>query len=117
MNEYSEGGRDKNRSAAMLVYILMLFVPLFYISAVIGVIIAYVYRDDAPEWLQSHFQLQVRTFWLGLLFFSISLITMVLLIGKLLILIAFIWYMVRIIKGIKYLNHHRPYPNPTSWGF
>jgi uncharacterized membrane protein len=24
---------------------------------------------------------------------------------------------VRIIKGIKALNHNRPYPNPTDWGF
>ena len=83
----------------------------------IAVIIAYVYRDDSPAWLQGHFQLQIRTFWIGLLFFSLSFITMVILVGQLLLLITFIWYMVRIIKGIKTLNHRQPYANPTSWGF
>ncbi len=118
MSEFGDGDNDKSRNAAMLVYILMLLAPLFGgITVLIGVIVAYVYRDDCPEWLQSHFQLQIRTFWIGLLFFFLSLITMVVLIGKLLILISFIWYMVRIIKGIKTLNHQRPYPNPTSWGF
>ncbi len=118
MTEFADGDNDKSRSAAMLVYILMLIAPLLGgITVLIGVIIAYVYRDDCPQWLQSHFQHQIRTFWIGFLYFSLSLITMVILIGKLLILISIIWYLVRIIKGIKTLNHQRPYPTPTSWGF
>lgn len=116
MAEFGENENDKSRSAAMLVYILMLVAPLFLVTSLVGVIIAYVYRDDCPDWLQGHFQHQVRTFWIGFLFFFLSLITMVILVGKLLLLLAFIWYMVRIIKGIRALNHQRPYPNPTSWG-
>ncbi len=118
MSEYSDNDRDKSQSAAMLAYILMLAGPLFGgATALIAVIIAYVYRDDCSEWLQSHFQLQIRTFWIGLLYFLLSAITLVIMVGQLLLLIAFIWYMVRIIKGIKALNHRQPYANPTSWGF
>jgi uncharacterized membrane protein len=118
MAEYGTDEQDKNRSAAMLAYILLLAGPLFGgITALIGVVIAYVYRDDCPEWLQSHFQLQIRTFWIGLLFFIIATVTMLIIIGNLLLLIAIIWYLVRIIKGIRALNNQRPYPNPTSWGF
>jgi len=117
MAEYGNEEQDRSRSAAMLVYILMLLAPLFGgVTAVIGVILAYVYRDDCPEWLAGHFLLQIRTFWIGFLYFGISVITMIILIGKLLILLAFIWYMVRIIRGIRALNHQRPYPNPSSWG-
>lgn len=118
MAEYGNDDRDKSRSAAMLVYILMLIAPILGgVTALIGVILAYVYRDDCPEWLAGHFQLQIRTFWIGLLYFSIATITLWILIGQLLLIIAFIWYLVRLIRGIKSLNHNRPYPNPSSWGF
>ena len=117
MVDYGDIDQDKSQSAAMLVYILMLAAPLFLVTALIGVIIAYVYRDDAPEWLQSHFQLQIRTFWIAFLFFFTGFILLLILIGKLILLITLIWYLVRIIKGIKTLNRKQPYPNPTNWGF
>ncbi|MEN8171237.1 MAG: DUF4870 domain-containing protein [Pseudomonadota bacterium] len=117
MTEYSDTVEEKSANIAMLVYILLLAAPLLLVSSLIGVIIAYIYRDDAPEWLKSHFQLQIRTFWIAFLFFFIGLVLMLILIGKLVLLITFIWYLVRLIKGIKYLNRKQPYPNPTNWGF
>lgn len=117
MVDYSDTDEEKSSNVAMLVYILMLAAPLLLVSSLIGIIFAYVYRDDAPEWLKSHYQLQIRTFWIAFLFFFISLMLMIILIGKLLMLITFIWYLVRMIKGIRYLNRRAPYPNPTSWGF
>lgn len=117
MAEYDDTEQEKLENIAMLVYILMLVAPIMvYTTALIGVIIAYVYRDDTPEWLSSHFQLQIRTFWIGFLFLVISLVLMVILIGKLVLLLAFIWYLVRLIKGIRYLHNKKAYPNPTTWG-
>ena len=41
--------------------------------------LAYLARDDAPNWLASHFRFQIRTFWLLVLFSIIgALLTMVL---------------------------------------
>ncbi len=117
MTDYSDTDDEKSRNVAMLVYILMLATPLLLVSPLIGIIFAYVYRDDAPEWLTSHYQLQIRTFWIACLFFFFSLILMIVLIGKLLLLLTLIWFLVRMIKGIRYLNRRAPYPNPTSWGF
>lgn len=117
MAEYDNTEQEKLENMAMLVYILMLAAPLIPFTALIGVIIAYVYRDDTPEWLNSHFQLQIRSFWIGFLFFFIGLMLLVILVGKLVLLLAFIWYLVRLIKGIRFLNRKEPYPNPTSWGF
>ncbi len=117
MTEYSEADQQKTENVAMLSYLLLLAAPLLLVSSLIGVIIAYVYRDDAPEWLQSHFQLQIRTFWIAFLLFFTGFILLLVQIGKLILLITLIWYLVRLIKGIKYLNRKQPYPNPTSWRF
>lgn len=117
MAEYSDTDEEKSTSATQLAYVLLLAAPLFLVTALIGVIIAYVYRDDAPAWLQSHLQLQIRTFWLGFLFTFISMLLLIFFIGQLLLLITLIWYLVRLIKGLKYLNRRQPYPTPTSWGF
>ncbi len=117
MADYSDTTEEKSTNVAMLVYILMLAAPLLLVTSLIGVIFAYVYRDDAPEWLKSHYQHQIRTFWIAFLFFFLSLMLMIILIGKLLLLITFIWYLILMIKGIKYLNRRAPYPTPTSWGF
>jgi uncharacterized membrane protein len=117
MADYGDPNQEKIENMAMLVYILLLATPLLWLTGLVGVIIAYVYRDDAPEWLQSHFQLQIRTFWISFLYFFIGAMLLFVLIGKLLLLIALIWYLVRLIKGIKYLNNKQAYPNPTSWGF
>lgn len=117
MADYGDIESTKNENMAMLVYVLLLVATFLLFTSLIGVIIAYVYRDDAPEWLQSHYQNQIRTFWFAFLYFFISLVLMVVLIGKLLFLIALIWYLVRVIKGIKYLHGKQPYPNPQSWGF
>jgi len=117
MAEYGDTQPEKTANIALLAYVLLLAAPVLLVSALIGVIIAYVYRDDAPAWLQSHFQLQIRTFWLAFLFFFIGLMLLWVLIGKLMLLATLIWYLVRIIKGLKYLNRRAPYPNPASWGF
>lgn len=117
MADYGDTHPEKTANIAMLGYLLLLAAPLLLVSALIGVIIAYVYRDDAPQWLQSHFQLQIRTFWIGMLLFFSGLLLLWVLIGKLILLLTLIWYLVRIIKGMKYLNRRAPYPHPASWGF
>ena len=117
MADYSDTVEEKSTNAAMLVYVMLLAATLLLVTSLIGVIVAYVYRDDAPAWLQSHYQHQIRTFWITFLFFFIALMTLVVYIGKLIFIILLIWYLVRMIKGIKYLSRRQPYPTPTSWGF
>ncbi|MXZ09042.1 MAG: hypothetical protein F4Y79_06295, partial [Gemmatimonadetes bacterium] len=48
---------------AKIVYILYLAELVVGITGLIGVIMAYVNRSDAPEWLASHYRFQIRTFW------------------------------------------------------
>ena len=41
-------------STAKIVYILYLVGILFGITGLVGVVMAYINKSDAPEWLQSH---------------------------------------------------------------
>jgi len=106
----------QGKGAAMLVYVLLLLSTVIPFTGLIGVVVAYVYRDEAAEWLQSHFQHQIRTFWISLLAVVLSMLLMLIKIGVLLLLAWLVWFLVRCIKGMRLLNLNRPYPTPQSWG-
>jgi uncharacterized membrane protein len=98
----------------LIIYILYLihFVP---VTPIIGVVLAYVERPSAPEWLQSHYVYQIRTFWIGLLYFVVSLVLCVILIGIPLLLATWIWFIVRCALGLSRLLRREAYPTPESW--
>ena len=98
-----------------MVYILYLVSLLIGLTAIIGVIIAYVNRGDAPAWLESHYRYQIRTFWIGLLYGLISAVLMVVYVGFILALAAVIWWIARCAVGLKYASRGEPLPNPASW--
>lgn len=84
-------------------------------TCVIGVILAYVSRKDAPEWLASHYEFQIRTFWLALLFAVVSGLLTVVGIGVVLLVAVGLWVIVRGIFGLSSLFKNQPYPTPKSW--
>lgn len=112
-----EGPESSERSLVNIVYILYLVGLIFGVTALIGVIIAYVNRDDGPEWLRSHYDFQIRTFWIGLLYLATGSLLTLIVIGWLLILLWCIWLIVRCARGMKHLARAEPYPNPESWLF
>ena len=102
---------------AKIIYILYLVGILFGITSIIGVIMAYINKTDAPDWLQSHYQFQIRTFWIGALYLILGVILTMVVIGSLVIIFWVIWMIVRCAKGIKYLDKKQAYPTPTGWLF
>jgi uncharacterized membrane protein len=101
---------------AKIIYVLYLVgwvIPV--IPPIIGLIMAYINRDDAPVWVQSHYQLQIRTFWIGVVYFIISLLTTMILIGWFVLFLMVIWWIIRCVKGLKALFDGVPYPNATTW--
>ena len=78
---------------------------------------AYVNRADAPEWLQTHYRFQIRTFWIGLLYLSIGIPLCLVLIGIPIMVWWFVWSMIRIVKGMLLVTEHKPIANPGSWLF
>jgi uncharacterized membrane protein len=85
----------------------------------IGVIIAHIRFPDATLLLRSHYQFQIRTFWIGLLYVVVGavLFTFVPVIGVAILIWWLIWSLVRNVKGLLALNDHKPIRDPASWMF
>jgi uncharacterized membrane protein len=103
------------RQMAMIIYIAYLAAFAFPPLSIAGVVLAYVNRDTAPDWLRSHYSFQIYTFWLGLLYWVVSIALCVVLIGIPLLVATMAWYIVRCAMGLSRLMRHEAYPNPQSW--
>jgi uncharacterized membrane protein len=104
-------------SLAIGVYVLYLLGYFTGISALIGVILAHIKVDDRDPVLRSHYQFQIRTFWIGLLYLTIGTLLCVVLVGFLILAWWFLWSLIRIIKGMVMINEGQPIANPESWLF
>ncbi|HEY2177913.1 MAG TPA: DUF4870 domain-containing protein [Caulobacteraceae bacterium] len=106
------------RQMAFVVYILYLahFVPVIgWVATIVGLVLAYVERQTAADWLKSHYTFQIRTFWIGLLFTCVSCFLILILIGIPLLLATWIWFIVRCAVGLSRLLRREAYPTPESW--
>jgi uncharacterized membrane protein len=96
-----------NYGLVLTVYILYLVGFLTGITVLVGLIIAYLQRHKTDRVSQSHFQFQITTFWIGLLYFFVGLLTLHIGIGALILLWYVIWTVVRCVKGTPRLEHGR----------
>jgi uncharacterized membrane protein len=64
--------------------------------------------ETKGTWLESHFRWQIRTFWWGLLWAAIGVITFVIVVGWLILAADAIWIIYRIVKGWLALNDAKP---------
>jgi len=102
---------------ALIVYILYFASYFTGLTGLIGVIIAHVQVGTADEMLRTHYQFQIRTFWIGVLYLAIGIILTFVVVGILVLLWWFIWSLVRNVKGVLALNENKPIANPASWMF
>jgi len=99
---------DSNKTLTTVIYALHAGSFFFGITAIAAVIMNYVKRSDvAGSWLASHFRWQIRTFWWGLLWSIIGLVTTPIIVGFPILLITAIWYLYRVIKGWLRLNDNK----------
>ena len=88
------------RKYTFLIYILQALYFVALITPVIGVIINYVKEEDVRgSWLESHFRWQKTTFWYGLLWTVLGILTVPLLIGYLVLAVVTVWLIYRIARG------------------
>jgi uncharacterized membrane protein len=106
-----------NYGLALVVYILYLVGFLTGVTALVGVIIAYLERAKTDQISRSHFQFQITTFWIGLLYLVVGAITTHFAVGALILIWWFVWTTIRCVKGLLILNDGRPIPQPNSWWF
>jgi uncharacterized membrane protein len=117
MNDVTDNEKPASTAIAKMIYILYLVSIIIGITAIVGLIMAYVNKDDAPDWLKSHYQFQIRTFWIGALYLFIGVLLSQFIIGLFIILFWLLWLIVRCAKGMKYLDRAEAYPDPTGWLF
>jgi uncharacterized membrane protein len=106
-----------DNTLAVAVYVLYALGYFTVITALIGVVIAYMKVDDADPVTQSHFRFQIRTFWIGLLYNVIGIPLCLVLIGFPILVWWFIWSLIRIVKGGLLVAENKPIENPKSWLF
>lgn len=106
-------------------YALLFFMVMTYgLTGVIVLMVGTFLIDKAPEWVKSHYQFQIRTFWICivpvLLFSFLGLFlarsgtaspTLLFIVA----LIPLIWIGSRASIGFNHLFHRRAHPNPKSW--
>jgi uncharacterized membrane protein len=118
-------GADKNRenhmaeesNQAKIIYVLYLAGFVLGITPLIGLVMAYMGRGSAPEWLATHYRYQIRTFWIGFLYSCVSAVLTVVLIGFVGLLATAVWMIVRCIKGFQSADKGEPIENVESWLF
>ncbi|MGI2110719.1 DUF4870 family protein [Shewanella frigidimarina] len=105
------------KDQAKIVYLLYMVGLLFGITGIIGVVMAYINKGDASEWLKTHYQFQIRTFWIGAIYIFLGSILSLVIIGWFVLLFWAVWLIIRSLKGMKALELEKPIENPTGWLF
>ncbi len=109
---------NKTIENVRLIYILYLVGLVFGITAIVGVVIAYTNKDDEmPDWLKSHYQYLISTFWKGLIMIVVGVVLSMIIIGIFILIFWTIWLIIRCVKGMKYLDTKQVVPNPDGWLF
>ena len=93
---------------AYVTYALGLFI---WFAPVVGVILAYVKRDEAQGSIYaSHIDYLIKTFWVSLVGMLFGMLTILILIGWLILVATGIWLIYRVVVGLIKLNEDKPVP-------
>ena len=119
----------EDRVLPAVVYGLHLLGLVNGLTILVGLVVAYINLDKAGPRMRTHYDFQIRTFWIGLAIFlslglliGISAILSLVLIGiPFLMLFLFlwgavgVWFAVRCIVGLVYISQDQAYPRPNTW--
>jgi uncharacterized membrane protein len=98
------------KQITMVVYILQALSFAFGVTAIVGIVINYIKKDEAAGTLfESHFNWQIRTFWWGLVWSILGFILIFALgLGLVVWFVAWVWAIYRVVKGWLKLNDNLP---------
>jgi len=103
---------QKLNQLTLIVYILQFASLLVGVTALIGVIINYVKRPDAQDTrFESHFNWQIKTFWVALLGYVLGALLTFVGIGVLILGATWVWFVYRAVRGLLNLNDGKPMPD------
>lgn len=114
----TDSPRDESgdRILAVVNYVLCLLAIANGLTLLIAAILAYVRKDQAQPWIQSHFRYQIATFWYGLAIFMLGFLTVWFLgLGLLIWLAGGVWLIIRAAVGLIRLVDGRPQADPQGF--
>jgi uncharacterized membrane protein len=90
-----------NREKIQIVYICYILGLLVFIPSIFGVILAYAVRNEVgdDDWLQSHVEWLILTFWFGLAGLLMAMLASMGLLGSVLYIFCGVWTVYRIVRG------------------
>ena len=98
-----------NKTLTWVIYGLYAASFLIGITCLVAIILNYVKRGDvAGTYLESHFNWQIRTFWISLVVGIIGMVLMLVLIGWLVLLADAVWVIYRLVMGALKLSESKP---------
>ena len=108
-SEFLDPSLAERKNLAFLVYILQGFGFLTGgLTWIAAMMVNYIKRDSVRgTWLETHFRWQLNTFWYGLLWWVVGLVSWLLLLGWLVWGILTLWAIYRVVKGALLLNDNR----------
>jgi uncharacterized membrane protein len=114
-----ENERSAVADNTLAIVVYALYAASFFtgISSLFGVIIAHVKANEADPVLRSHYQFQIRTFWIGVLYFVVGVPLCFVLIGFPILIWSLIWSLIRVVKGSILIFENKPIADPKSWLF
>lgn len=108
----TEDAEKRLRDLALLVYVLQAAGFLVGLTWVVGAVIDYLKIGEVRNtWLETHFNWQLRTFWLGLAGMALAWALMIVKVGALIGIAVTVWAIYRVVRGWLALVDRKPmYP-------
>ncbi|QOW52323.1 MULTISPECIES: hypothetical protein [Acinetobacter] len=102
-------GLDQLKQYNLITYILYIVGFFVGVTLIIAIIMNYLKRAEMRgTWLESHVNWQIKTFWVTLIAYLVGAVLTTILIGFIVLLLAFIWHIYRLVKGLMALNNNQP---------
>lgn len=106
----AETSAQADRTLVFVAYVLHLVGAIAGVTSIVGLILNYAQRGHADDIIDSHHRWMIASFWWGLLWIVIGLITIVLVIGWVILFLAWLWYIYRHVRGLIALVNGEPLP-------
>jgi uncharacterized membrane protein len=107
MNASSVSVRSES-TVAWIAYFLHLIGAVAGLTSIVGLILNYVRRNQYGDPLVSHHHYMIRSFWWGLLWLALGIVTTPIFIGWAICGIAWVWYVYRHVRGMIALANDEP---------
>lgn len=109
LEDTSPNQQDQLRQYTLIAYGLYAASIFVGLTSIAAVIMNYIKRDEVKgTWLESHFEWQIKTFWITLIAGLIGFVLTFVLIGIPVLLAASIWFIYRIVKGLVVFMDNKP---------